>query len=180
MSAVVGLDLSLTSTGVAVRDGTWKVTSKPGENGRDAKGKKRKPTLDQDIARQEAIHEQVLGLVVRVSPDLMVVEAPSFGSEGGSAHERAGLWWGLVREVRRNVCPVLRATPGGIKKYATGRGKADKDEVLAAAIRRFGWFSGGNDEADALWACAMGYDHLGEPLTDMPKLNREALIPWAA
>ncbi len=45
-------------------------------------------------------------------------------------------------------------------------------------MRRFDWFSGGNDEADALWACAMGHAHLGQPLLELPKAHLDALRTW--
>lgn len=51
---------------------------------------------------------------------------------------------------RRNV-PLLRATAGAVKKALAGTGKADKDQMLAAARERFPELNVQNhDEADAV------------------------------
>ena len=82
--------------------------------------------------------------------------------------------------------------PASLKMYATGKGNASKDAVLAAAIRRYPDVEfDGNDAADALILAAMGADHLGFPLVSktpsgrksratLPARNREALgkIDW--
>jgi crossover junction endodeoxyribonuclease RuvC len=160
---VIGLDLSLVSTGVAGNG--WADRIRPG-------------TL-RDVERLHYIRHAVLE---HISPrdDLVVIEGPSYGSTGRGQHERGGLWWLIRYALSRRDLPVAVAAPGQLKKYATGRGGADKDEVLAAAIRRFPNVNiTSNDEADAYWLCAMGHDLLGHPLVDMPKVNREALAKVA-
>lgn len=160
---VIGLDLSLVSTGIAGNG--WADRIRPGDR--------------RDVERLHYIRHAVLE---HISPndDLVVIEGPSYGSTGQGQHERAGLWWLIVYALSRRDQAVAVATPGQLKKYATGRGGADKDEVLAAAVRRFPNVNiTKNDEADAYWLCAMGHDLLGHPLADMPKLNREALAKVA-
>lgn len=165
---VVGLDLSLTSTGYATRLATSliKPTAVTGTE------------LGPRFARLRTIKTRVLELLVEDAPTLVVVEGPSHGSKGGHEHERGGLWWRILEAVDEAGIQVLVATPTMIKKYATGKGNAEKDDVLVQAVRRFDWFEGKNDEADALWACAMGYELIGRPIVDVPKLNVEALKTW--
>ncbi len=46
---------------------------------------------------------------------------------------------------------------GTIKKHATGRGNAKKNEMIASAIERWGhddWETKSDDEADALWVAS--------------------------
>src|SRR5690606_1478975 len=77
--------------------------------------------------------------------------------------------------------PYAIVSPTSLKKYVTGRGNASKDEVLAAAIRRWPDAAiNGNDEADAYALRAMGLDHLGHPVADVPKTHRDALakVAW--
>lgn len=164
--SVLGLDLSLTSTGVATASWTRPV----------------RPKKLTGYPRLRYIRGAILDLVIEAAPTLVVVEGPSYGSVSRSQHERGGLWWLLCEVIDDAGIPIAVAPPKNIKKYATGNGNADKDAVLLAACRRFGWFEGGNDEADALWACAMGHEWLGEPLVEMPTINRSTMdgVAWPA
>lgn len=170
MSLVVGLDLSLTGTGIATHEQTWRVATEPKDGN--------------TIQRVALVLDLVVNVLERKRPELVVVEAPSFASVGGSGHERGYLWWRVMEEVERRGIDWKTAAPSSIKKYATGsgatsgKGKVDKDAMMLATARRFEWFAGKNDEADALWACAMGYEWLEQPIVDLPQVNREALNPW--
>lgn len=162
---VVGLDLSLTSTGVAVatQNGavTDRITSKPVRK----VGKGDPPlTIGERAAR---LDELVDDIVEHVSgADLVVVEGPSLGqSRQAGEHGRAGLWWLVAWRLWARNLPVVEVTPAGVKRYATGNGGAAKDDVLSAVIRRYPTVDvNGHDEADALVLAAMGARFLGHPL----------------
>lgn len=167
--SVVGLDLSLTSTGVATAERSWRLKGRP---------TKADASLSERLLRHRDLRSKILDVLVETNPTLVVVEGPSHGSKGGHEHERGGLWWGVLDLVDQAEISILVATPSMIKKYATGSGSADKDLVLSAAVRSFEWFEGGNDEADALWACAMGHEVRGQPIVSRPKTHRDALRTW--
>jgi Holliday junction resolvasome RuvABC endonuclease subunit len=174
---VLGLDLSLTSTGLAC------ASTAPAAGIPTVHTQRIQPKKLTGYPRLRFIHHEIRSTVIRCLPDLVVVEGPSFGSVGRGQHERGGLWWMVTESVDALKIPIAIAPPSNIKKYATGVGggpKAGKDAVLLAASRRFDWFEGGNDEADALFACAMGCDWVGEPIVEMPKENRKALdgVEW--
>lgn len=163
----LGFDFSLTSTGVAGPTWTERI----------------QPKKLSSWERLRYICDGVREYVTTFTPTLVVVEGPSYNSQGGHQHERGGLWWMATEIIDSQAIGIASAPPSNIKKYATGVGggpKAGKDFVMLAAARSFSWFDGGNDEADALWACAMGYDHLEQPLVKMPALNRTALekVDW--
>lgn len=169
MPNVLGLDLSLTSTGLA-----W--------NGRT---RLIRPGKLKDWPRLRLIRNTILDVCEELEPALVVVEGPSFGSVGRGQHERGGLWWMVTEAIDDMDMKIGVAPPANIKKYATGVGggpKADKDAVLLAAAKRFEWFNGNNDEADALWACAMGHEFLGEPIVDVPVAHKKAVetCSWPA
>lgn len=166
---IVGIDLSLTCTGIAGDGWTRRVMS-TGHKG---------DSLTMRHARLVRIVVDVL-LAIQ-GANLAVLEGPSFGQQRqGGQHDRAGLWWLTVEALLVAGVAVVEVSPASIKKYATGKGNAGKDIVMREAARRFPWFEGGEDEADALIACAMGYDHAGSPLAAMPALNRSALsvVAW--
>lgn len=162
-----GLDLSLTSTGVAGNAG-WVETLKPPAK---LRGHERMAWL------KAAILDHVRGV------DLVVVEGPSYGSGAqrqSGHHERAGLWWLVTHALWTADVPVAVAPPASVKKLATGKGNANKDDMVLAAARRFDWFAAGNDGADAVWLAAAGAEWLGVPMVSLPQLNLTALagIAW--
>lgn len=176
MNVVVGLDLSLTSTGVA------RIV-----DGKAAVGRVRPKNID-GHERLEFIREDVAGWVYEdgQAPGLVVIEGPSYGSPSGSQrghHERAGLWWLVTQDLWMSGVRVAVVPPTQLKTYATGKGNAGKDDVLTAVVRRFPDVAvRGNDDADALVLAAMGADHLGQPLVTMPAEHRKALakVEWPA
>lgn len=154
---VVGIDLSLTSTGLAlVVDG---VASVHRIRSKGAKG----DDLVQRAVRLGEIRNQVLALT---PPGAHVaIESPTTSSMAGSQHDRSGLWWLIVTALLPR--PVTEMTPQQIKMYATGSGAAEKDAVLAAMVRRYpGVQVDGNDTADALAAAAMLCRYLGQPIEE--------------
>ena len=77
----------------------------------------------------------------------------------------------------------MEVPPALLKKYATGRGNAAKDEVLAAVVRRYPHADiNGNDIADAVVLAAMGARHREAPIENsLPALNASALakVNWS-
>lgn len=183
MTAVVGLDLSLTATGIATHEGVQTITSKGKAGATLIERSARLHDLAMDVgAAVDAVafrHRMLHGGRV-----LVVVEGPSMGSSsrGGAHHDRAGLWWLVVDELcGSSFADVVEVPPALVKKYATGRGNAGKDEVLAAVVRRYSDVEvTNNNEADALVLRAMGCDRLGQPLAVVPQVHRAALdkVAW--
>lgn len=160
---VAGLDLSLTSTGVARIDG----------------GSVHLERLQPKKLTGHERLEYLLGAtrVTATIADLVVIEGPSYGSQGGSQHERAGLWWLVAHMLWTSRKPYAVVVPAGLKKYSSGKGNSGKDQVLAAVIRRYRDIPvDGNDVADALVLAAMAADHYGFPLAEVPQVNRQALL----
>jgi crossover junction endodeoxyribonuclease RuvC len=154
---IAGLDLSLTGTGVAIYSEGGIETSLIKTTG------KKTDTLRDTALRLAKIEQGVYQLVGDC--DLAVIEAPSFGSTGGAAHERAGLWWGVVDMLFSLGINVAKVAPTTLKAYVTGDGKADKDEVLAAVIRKYPQANvANNNVADAVGLMAMGCRYYDMPL----------------
>jgi crossover junction endodeoxyribonuclease RuvC len=158
MTRILGIDPSLTSTGVA--------TILFAENvGRFVIVDRIRPKKLDGLDRIRAIRNALRVLARGTS--LAVIEGPSYGSQGNQRghHERAGLWWMVVDMLERGEIPYAVASPSARAKYATGKGNASKDAVLAAVIRRYPDVEvTSNDQADALVLAAMGARHLGLPI----------------
>jgi crossover junction endodeoxyribonuclease RuvC len=183
---VTGLDLSLTSTGVAtintITGGVVvdRVTSTAPDNGRDTKGKKLPPRLVDRTARLHSLRMRIVDLARNA--DLVVVEGPSYGSTTGSQHDRSGLWWLVVHRLHVLDPKVAEVPPANRMKYATGKARTDKDVVLAAVVRRYAEVEvTSNDEADALILAAMGARWLGSPIeASLPASHLQAMsgVRW--
>lgn len=162
--SAIGLDLSLTSTGVAsdTFNGRW-----------------RPPCMGVErLAWYRSELRDFLGaLASGLSPNtplIAAIEGYSYASENSHAHS-IGEVGGIVRLVLRDYAiPTVTIPPSCLKKYATGRGTADKEAVLSAAVLHT-QRSMTNDEADAWWLRAMTLDHYGLPPVAMPAANRAVL-----
>lgn len=117
------------------------------------------------------------------TPDLVVIEGYSFGSAKSSsqAHSTGELGGVLRVQLHELGVPFVEVSPSSRMKYATGKGMAKKEAVLAEVVRRFGYMGSSNDEADAMVLLAMALDAYGLPgAIEMPKVHREGLegVPW--
>lgn len=182
---VIGIDPSLTATGVAIvaTDETPAVgciTSKP--DGDTITDRLDRITVAARTITEHAIRPRVV--------DLAVIEAPAYASRSGQQHDRSGLWWAIVRRLHGMGVPVMAVPPTSRAKYATGRGNAGKDQVVAAVVRRYPDADvNDNNEADALVLAAIGARWLGYPiesslpvghLAAMVKLHAPAVVPAVA
>lgn len=178
MTTVVGLDLSLTSTGVAIVDNTGPDLRIQLHRVRSAG--REDATLDQRRTRLREITDEITRQIHAAlfdDPDLVVIEGPSYNQHAQRGqHDRSGLWWTVVAGLS-NYGPLAEVPPTLRAKYATGRGNAHKDAVLAATVHRYPVEITGNDTADALILAAMGARHLGQPIEPGPlPLTHESAV----
>lgn len=166
---VIGLDLSLTATGLSDGDRTWLLRSRGYQT----------DTLDDRARRLRLLATGILESCVGAT--LVVIEGPAFASVSGHAHDRSGLWWLVVDLLGEADVPVVEVPPAALKKYATGKGNATKGGVIDATARRFPKIDTGADDnrADALWLHAMGLDYLTGRCV-VPAAQREGLarVAW--
>lgn len=171
---VIGLDLSLTGTGIAHVDGSLDtIRTGPGDHLADQRERLRY-IVDEVISRTKA------GLPE--SPTLAVVEGPSYNSSGAGTWDRAGLWWLLIDRLFHECVPVAVVPPAALKRYATSRGNATKADMRMALYQRANLDLRDDNQVDAWWLRAMGLDALGYPPVPMPKTQSAALdkVDWPA
>ena len=181
---VVGLDLSMASTGVARAEvddqgaptwRTWQVSS---------------PARGQDLASQHArladSAERVWRAVMEAGaePDLVMVESPAMGHQASRAGTLAltGHWWLTLDPFLRAGIPVATLSPSSLKVYATGHGgspgKPVTKQIMRAAIepRYPGLLTGGvHDVAEAGALAAAAARLLGRPIDCLPDTHVRAL-----
>ena len=195
MTRVIGLDISLTSTGFAdVRRGYETVGTGSCSYVLDSRAVQTSPvntnpTLRDRQERARGAEDRVTNLIYDGGPvpALVVVEAPAYGAKFGDPHDRSGLWWGIVDRLMRDGLPVVEVSPGQVKLYATGSGslrgatKVTKSMVVRAVNDRYDVGPirlkvSDNDRADAIVLAAMGARILGCPIDPhIPPANLRAI-----
>lgn len=164
---LIGLDLSLTSTGISISENSSIVSTK-------LKGAERLSTISKSI----------LEICLSNKIDCAIIESYAFASRNSQAHSigelggcvRMTLWDAGIRFV--DIPPTCRA------KFATGKGNSSKGEVLSAISAKTGIvFSGpGSDDMCDAWILEqMGLAHLGLSKYTWPEVNMSALktIDWS-
>lgn len=181
MNRIVGIDLSLTSAGVAVITDTDRRvllntevfksspirTGPPGKNGKPTETLRDRYTRIRDHAAT-VIHNGA-------TADLVVIEG-LISAPGGGVQDRTALWWIVVGAFMRRDVPVAVASPPAMKRVIAGKGNADKVEV-ALAIQRL-WPNaalGNNDTADAAGLAHCGAVALG---WGVETLERHRTMVW--
>ena len=172
MTRVLGLDLSCTSTGVALPTGRTLAL---------------RPQASLSVAAR--LH-WIAGAIARIAriyePDVAVLEGYSLHSPGVLSTIRLAEVGGAVRlMLHERSVPYMEITPAQLKRYATGNGAAPKDRMVAAAFAA-GGEPGNHDQADAwlLRALAIhgldGEDLLAGSQPDRRKTRLEvvASIDW--
>lgn len=156
----IGVDLSFTATGIA-----WAVDASD--------------VFDTDPTQPDHVRAQRIALDVLAHTaeacHLVVIEA---GVHRSHHAWRAGVLHGIVRsalEIHRPGLPVASVAPGALKRFATGKGSADKTAMVIAARDRLGYQAVDHNEADSLWLRQIGMHLLGAPEVDLPKAHLVAL-----
>lgn len=172
---VVGLDPSLTSTGMAFAtvDGAGvQLSTKTHKS-----NAKKDPTLADRGGRLHRLSEKIITDACQFQPELVLVEEPAHNQKSGHHHDRSGLWWLSVKGMIDSGLQVHEISITTLKKYATGSGAAAKEAVVIAATRRYPEVEFvTNDEADALILAAIGCRLLGAPIEpSLPKTNLDAM-----
>lgn len=147
---VIGIDPSMTSTGLCAWDGTTSTVRTV------ARQKDNRLRVIREAVAEAARVRPVFGPYV----DLAVVEEPI---QFRAKRTNAALW--MVQAAVRMALmdagvPYAVVNNQHVKAYAGGGGQ-DKDAMARAAYERDGSVFAGDDECDAWWLRQMALDHYG-------------------
>ncbi|MCX3059606.1 Holliday junction endonuclease [Streptomyces beihaiensis] len=162
---VLGLDLSMTATGVCLPDGstrTIKTNAKDGD-------RRLQHIVDQvGIALDDGAHG-------RDACDLVVMEEAPPGLKG-PAIKAIHMVHGAIRlRLVDFKTPYAVVNPTVLKAYATGSTSADKTAMAMAAFKRTGREFADDNQCDAAWLRWAGLDWLGHPEFSLPAAQRDRL-----
>ena len=168
MFTPIGLDLSLTSTGLSVGDIREVI-----------KSKNKGPERLYDISKR------IIEIVSNINNPVVIIEGYAFASRNSQAHA-IGELGGVVRlALWHNNTPYIEVPPTCRAKFATGKGNAGKGEVMSSVSARTGivWAGAGADDlCDAFLLEEFALCYMGAPRHEWPSLNKSALekIDWSA
>lgn len=152
---IIGLDLSLTATGIALPSGSTHVVR----------------SKEKGDARLVRIRDAVRAAAR--DADLAVIEdLPVHAYAAGTT----GMVHGVVRTALMDMgVPYALIPPATLKAFATGRGNADKAEMMNAARAWSGVRFTDDNAADAAWLRWAGMDWCGAPAFALPDAQRDRL-----
>lgn len=162
MTAAVGLDLSLTSSGLArITWGLGTTVTETWHRGVDGL-----TTITDPAERCRVLHGLKTDIVEWAYPaQLVVVEKLVPNPASRSTNERAALWYLVASALVSRGVELVELHPSTLKVYATGRGDAKKPDMRSAV--RLWWpdvVTTCSDEDDALWLAGVGVHLQDGPL----------------
>lgn len=160
---VVGIDPSLTGTGICDPDGNMSVVRGPAVLG---------------DARLQLIYDAVLAAAA-LADHAIVEDLPTHAMGAG----KTGMAQGVVRLALVQLqVPISLVTAATLKKFATGNGAADKKQMRAALLERTGMDVRNDNKVDAWWLRAAGLQHFGLLPFKLPATHLGTLqkVEWAA
>lgn len=164
----VGIDLSLTSTGICNLGSPSIISTK-------SKGPE----------RLSSVSKEVLNYCLNIKNSFVLIEGYSFASRNSQAHS-IGELGGCVRMLlwESNI-PFIEIPPKCRAKFATGKGNAGKSEVISSISAKTGivWSGPGADDMCDAWVLEeMGLARVGKSQYDWPLTNMSALdnVDWSS
>lgn len=185
---VLGIDSSLTGTGLAEAEfSPWPPSSLPRRDDEPCTpfvelstvGASRSKPGDTWLAKARRVHE-VLEQIAEVLDDgrwdAVGLEELAYGAQGTALVVLHWLWGEVVNLVRLREIPLYLVNVAGVKKFATGKGNAKKDQVMLAMANRYPQFGiADNNQSDALAVSMMTSRIIGAPFDTMPVAHHDAL-----
>lgn len=152
MTLTIGLDLSLTSTGIAFVYDSGQVV---------AERCKTETKHGSDTSRRRMIADSVQS-AMSAKPDIVVIESvpPAHGRSTAIPVSLAYIHGAVLDRLLGYSVPVWWVAPKLLKQHATGDGTADKAAMIAAA-QVVGYEGKNADEADAVHLGVFGLHLLG-------------------
>lgn len=159
-SKVVGLDLSITASGICASNGeTYTV------GGKSNLGDERLVIIK-------------IAILDNLDADYYIIEDLPTHAHGSGI---TGMVHGVVRStLLENQKKYVLVPPASLKKYATGKGNANKVDMAISLYERFKIKLKDDNQVDAFWLRLMGLDYFDIEKINLPQANKSVFekINW--
>lgn len=135
---VVGLDLSLTGTGIALSDGTVRTVSS-------------KPSGDAPIDETRRLMSAADAVMAFVpdSAELVAIEGLAFAANRSHHSAVVGMHHMVRERLARKGIPFCLVAPTSLKKFISKDGKCPKELIIMEVFERWGVKCRDNNQSDA-------------------------------
>jgi Holliday junction resolvasome RuvABC endonuclease subunit len=167
LESYVGLDLSLTGTGVCVRGDELKVETI----------KTVPKNFDNDLDRMLFIVKSIMGKIPS-NVKLICVEdffTPAKSFQIGAAISLAMLGALVRAEMYKAGLPFVVISPNQLKKYVTGKGSGQKSLILRETYKRWNVDAKDDNQADAVVLSYIAEGLIEGVKEDTPKFQEEVI-----
>lgn len=89
--------------------------------------------------------------------DKVIIEGFAFGARGKAVDFQYGLGWIIRAMLYENKFSYVEATPSQVKKFASNKGNAKKDDLVLPIYKKWGFESYSDNIRDALVMAKMAY-----------------------
>ena len=167
MTRFIGIDYSTTSCGIAIVDDRLTTTHWQAFT---LRSQPKGDTLTDYYERIQDLGHDIIAAAEPRLGDVIGIEGIAFAAKGRSVDRLHYAWHRTVEFISRvQHAEPLVVTTNQVKQLATGKGTAQKDEVLLATERRIPQAQvRNNDEADAVWIAVGASILAGSPVIDLP------------
>lgn len=185
---ILGIDTSLTGTGLALIDlATWPPSNPPRQPDEPVSFEidtvrvaAPKPSADKSkramARRVKALMDQIEWCFKDDRPEHVGMEGLAYTAGNASAWVLAWVWGETIALCEQYDVPLTIVAPTARAKFATGKGTASKDQVLAAAIKLFPEADiSDNNEGDAAIVGAVVCQQLGLPILPVTSYRTEVM-----
>lgn len=142
----VGIDPSLTSTGLVVLDEIGNVLEQLSIKA----GKEDDPLRFMKLTEKVREH-------LNPDTDKVIIEGFSFGSKGAGVSKMYGIGWTLRIMLEEDGFKWTEATPSAVKKFASNKGNAKKEDLVLPVYKKWGFEGRVNDITDAYIMARIAY-----------------------
>jgi crossover junction endodeoxyribonuclease RuvC len=129
------------------------------------------PQEERDPHRFIEIARTVLSYITE--DDVICIEGFSYSSRGAAVSVQYGIGWILRYELLQAGFSYYEVPPSSVKKFATGKGNAKKDEMVLPIYKRWGFEHSSDNVRDAFVLAQMARA-LREQV-ELTKFQQEAL-----